>query len=69
MPAPPVPEDQVDITFLLKKAEYARKVGSPRPEANEVIPTPTSASHVVSAKATATKPPMAAMHDTDTRTL
>lgn len=36
MPAPPVPEDHVEMTFLLKNAEYAKKVGSPSPEANEV---------------------------------
>lgn len=45
MPAPPVPLDQVEMTFLLKYDEKARKVGSPSPDAKDVIATPPSASH------------------------
>lgn len=69
MPAPPVPLDQVEMTFLLKYDEKARKVGSPSPDAKDVIATPPSASHWVLAKATVINPQVAMMHDTEMRTL
>lgn len=56
------------MTFLLKKAVYAKKVGSPSPEANDVKATPVNATVVVSAKATQIKPPMATMQEKETRT-
>jgi hypothetical protein len=40
------------MTFLLKYAEYAKNVGSPRPDAKDVIATPVKATHSVSANAT-----------------
>ena len=69
MPAPPVPDDHVEMTFLLKKAEYARNVGSPKPDAKDVMATPVNATDWTLANATTMKPPTAMAHDIEIRVL
>lgn len=67
IPAPPVPELHVETTFLLKFVVCARKVGSPKPEANDVKATPAMTIHCDVAKATDRKLVIDNMHETRTR--